>query len=857
MQNRKIDLINTQYKCSIVIKKPKYTLNDGFSWIVAAIENEKLGTKSTEEDIFKLKVEQAQETKLKYRQFLKSDDNKGGVMFDPCPYCVDIPYYIVGDNLTQINLSSQNYITNKFFYANDRLMNCTVSQEINSSWTCNVTLNNTDDIYTLYNAGEKNSSGGYDYNNYVLNQGNTCVIEPNDEIEVYMSDWKGDIHCVFTGYVSNVAMQDDGLVKTVSLQCNDILKRLTWHYFNVQASFDVKEARGTTLSVYAENYQDLTLNEVMSYVLGETYCDIFKRDSFLLELVKIYAPAYAKTKKAKTKQEISQAKESQNTAIQGLATKIQEEIRKYLGEIEYAPDTTALKKVTVMGETQYVQTAIPECQIARKCTIDMEQLIYPEEVSKKIDKKYNMVKTPFKAYDQGELAFKIEGESQPAWSWIIRSGGYDYLFSNMKRNDNFIRTIADLVQYEFYADCTGTVYFRPPNLTLPRTSLLNTEKPLYDSYIKDNYWLTRDKEQYFTQFTSTVNDNKIFTRINVIGQWPETGYTNDFLKSAGYASQWWLNKYGLRIMPSVTRPGLTNQEACKAYAQLLLWKNNINYELCNASCILNSNYTVGLPIYVERHLAVWYVGRVQHTFASGGQCTTTLTLTYKRTPMCFKKDLQKYLTDNKNWGKLSQEEVDYIKDNELMLTWGQMRTDTVPNVSKKEKVDKPDSTTNTDYFFIWQAIPTNLYPLALELQQQVDNTNGITSNLGKTVTNNHTKSKKKVETKEYWKYGQKDLQGRTYVEFVNETDKGLIDWRQMQMDISGEKAYQMQQETVGRFVTAGKEFKELLKKGGDWFGSKIYDAIAPVVNADMEFQQNIQEEKTKSAIERIKKTTKK
>ena len=167
MQNTQINPINIQHKCSVIIKKPKYILNDGWSWILSAVENGKLTENSTEMDIFNLKVELAKKNKIRLNQFLRSNDNKKGVLFDPCEYCIDVPYYIIGDSLNKLNVNSQNYIKDDLYTTNDRIVSCNVSQEITTMHQCNIVLNNTDDIYTLKNEIFYNSENvnGINYTN--------------------------------------------------------------------------------------------------------------------------------------------------------------------------------------------------------------------------------------------------------------------------------------------------------------------------------------------------------------------------------------------------------------------------------------------------------------------------------------------------------------------------------------------------------------------------------------------------------------------------------------------------------------------------------------------------------------------
>ena len=833
--------INIQHKCSVIIKKPKYIMNDGWSWIIAAVENGKLDENSTEQDIFNLKVELARENKIRLNQFLRSANNKKGVLFDPCDYCLDIPYYIIGDNINKINgTSGRNYISNDLYSGNDRILNCNVSQDIGSSGQCNITLDNTGDIYTLHNEFYYNSESiNLNYGEYTLNQNNICVIEPNDEVEVYMSDWQGNFNCVFTGYVSNVSFSDDGLQKRISLQCDDITKKLNWIYFNAQAGFDVREARGVKLSAYTENQQPLKLNEVVSNVLAETYCDIYKRDDFLLKLVKVYANAWKWQKKSNL------TTANLNSAYYRMRQLIMEEIKEYV-EIE-----NAIKEVEVFKQVQFVKTNLEEGRIGRKCSINYKKLLNEDFAN---SKKY--IQTPFLDYKEGDIAFKISGTDQPFWAWTTHNGAYDYLFSNYKKSLDFIKEIANIVQYEFFADNLGLVLFRPPNLTMPRLSFfnkditeyysINTED--YNNFIKNNYWITKDKEQFFSNFNSTINDNKIFTRVNVIGHNIAMNFTHGYLKSACYTSQWYLNKYGLRMMPTATKVGLLDDNACKSYGELLLWKNNINYELCSASCILNSNYHIGLPIYIEKYLAVWYIGRVTHNFNSGGNCTTELTLTYKRTPMCLKRDLPMYLSDNLAWGKLTQTEYNYIQKYENILTWDKL-------ITPMSKYAKGTTSELTD--FIWQPIPTQLYQLTIELQEQINLVNNIKNNKKKTIVVNRIKRKKKIASK----YGVKDLQGKTVIDIANE-DPNMLTPDQVNIQyayIKAEQEYRQWQEQTGKEIltwTIIKPYKlaqEIMSPYAEKFGELVYtNVVGPYVNAEREFDFSVQEERTKTALERTK-----
>ena len=740
MQNQNIDKINIQQKCIVIIEKPKYMINNIFTWLKTAVKTGKINANNNDEitadTIFELKKELAKETKIRLNPFLRNDNNKKGVLIDPVSWCLDVPYYIIGDNINKVNFGERNYIADDL-YTNDRIVSCNVIQEIGGNWTANISLNNTDDIYTLnniyyFNGNFVNTNLGQ----YVLNQNNTCVIEPNDEVSILMSDWKGNFNMVFKGLVTSVNLQDDGLIKTVNLTCDDMLKKLTWHNYNSQASFDILESQGVTTSVFKDRYMDLPIEKLLQTLLGDTYCDIYKSDNFLAKIATAFYNYY---------QYIDDQNNSQIaiSALSSIPDLIQAEIQKYITETfvkqAFAPEINT-QNVEINTDNVEVNGKKQSGSIGYKATINWAEtnarhaLKTYEEYTRTI-----LYETKLEIENNCEVAFVITGEEQPAWSWIV-TNGWDFIISHYEKNSDVIARIKGITQYEFFADATGVVKYRPPNFVLPRTNALTIvtaqDQQNYDDYIINNYWVTEDLEKYFISFNTSINDSKLYTRVNVKGQWKEMAVTFPTLGDYVEAPTWYTNKYGTRFMQDTMRVGLNSKEACQAYGQLLLWKNNINYELCTTNCILNSNYTVGLPIYTERFLAVWYIGRVEHNFTAGSNCTTTLTLTYKRTPLCYKKDIQRFLAKEQEYGKLSETEVKYIKENLDLLTWGKItiagvdvnKSATSNNISIEDYNKK-----FTDLDLVWQPIPVDLYPLALNLQNQVQTMNDINNNKNQTV----------------------------------------------------------------------------------------------------------------------------
>lgn len=781
MQNSKLENISIQQKCVVVITKPKYRINNIFSWIVQNVKDGKLTKQSTISDIYKLKQELVDETQLRLNRFIFDNSNKKkGVLFDPFPNCIETPYYIIGDNFNTVNFSSTNYIQNKL-YSNDRIVSCDVTQATDTAWTCNVVLNNTDDLYTLNNEYYYNSKNGYantNFGKYILNQENKCVIEPNDEIQVFMNNWKGNFNSVFTGLVTSVTISDDGLNKTVNLSCDDMFKKLTWTYKVVQASFDSEEAFGTSISEYEQNYADKSWEDVLKTVLGSALCDIYKRDIFLLEATKSY---------------VLNKEGDRNVS---LSKTIEKEINKYI-EIEKVPkelqkEKDSSKTLRIIGyKCTYKPQRVPVMFSAKISNENLERIyeIDPNfdntEFQMLDDKGKKEYKTIIQIvpYKQGDIAFKISGLEQPAWAWTINSGSFDFLFSTFKRNDEFVKEIASIISYETFADVSGVVLFRPQNLVLPRkVDFKNKEfTKEYNDYL-DNYLVLPDKEEkYFISFKTTADDSAIVTQVQVNGSFRENNTTYpEVLKAKSYAPLQYINQYGIRMTSPLSRVGLKTPDMCKRYGDLFLWRQNKNYELGSASCILNSDYTVGMPILINRQLAVWYIKRVTHSFSAGNICTTELTLGYKRNPLCYKKDLQTFLASSLEKGKISQTQYDKIKKNAPYLTWGILdlkyvnsmpiaettQVATTTGAIQGEQIITGNGRTITgtgtkynpidkkQYLLVWEPIPVELYDDIMEYNSQSE---GSKSNKSRDIKVKSTLATKANGTQDLIKFIKPDI----------------------------------------------------------------------------------------------------
>lgn len=650
-------------QCAVVIRKPKLRIFDEYEALVNYIKDNTSPTSvgwETERKTFRHEQQQ------RFRDIIfdkgKPSPINSKVLEDPGEdsdywYLVANGYLDIknentitsltgntavfnGSSGTQLTDTVGNFSINSD--VNNSVISVSVEQKTDSAWSANVTLDNTNDIYYLKN--QKRDDG---FPLFIFQDGD-CVIESNDEIDIYLTDWNSSLKQVFTGYVNSVSTSDNGLQKRITLECEDCTKKLSVSRTNINPSLDPEESSGDDITPFVLSYALSTPEDVIKMILGTTYCNVLTDFTFISSIKILLQNIRNDVDKTKNLKELKE---------------------RILQEVQTEKYMTKLPNGTVLGYE------------------------YTSDGMKR-------------------LKFVIEGINQPAWAIEFNQGGWDYLISQWKGNDEIINDIVGKVYYEFYANENGVIHIRPTNLSLPKYMNKNeVNSNLYNETI-ENYILSINKELYVRNFSQSFNDRSIFTDIVVTGAYVWNNYTNPFMRKLVTGAYKWRKQFGTRMAPQETKIGAITVEQLKTYGDARLRRHNS--EAWNASISMegNSRISAGKPMFIERWQSVYYISNVNHTFTAGDDYSTTITLNNRRKPIDYiekgndvSATLSNDLFSMVNRNEISLGELNDVLNNYETLQWG---TITIPDTIN----GIPNSTTvnSTEYNIIWESIPTIFDP---------------------------------------------------------------------------------------------------------------------------------------------------
>ena len=699
--------IDIRKQCAIVIRKPKLRIFDEYEALVNYIKSNPNGSQADWlQERETAKLEQTQRFQdIIFTKGIPTNDNRrilqdvgnmqGPTLTGELPISNDYWYIVANGNIDIENQDTVQTITGNpnalssvadqsgiqqtdtvgnfstDSDVNNSVISVSIDQTTESAWTGTITLDNSNNVYYLRNQQVSGRRPPF-----IFQEGD-CVIESNDEIDVYLTDWRSNLKEVFTGYVNSVTTSDDGLQKRVILQCEDCTKKLSVSRTNLNPSLDPVESAGDVVTPFTLSYAIKTPDDQLRTMLGETFCTVLTDYVF---------------------------------------------IKNNLGFIDTLRNTksaTADRQSALQTFKENIVNAIKSPKYT--------SVVYDDNGLIKSIMGYEYTSAGLK-----RLKFIIEGINQPAWALEFTNGNFDIYISQWKGNDQVTTDIAERIFYEHFADENGVVHIRPTNLTLPKKLATGTQTvssisnasgqivmqgntALYNQTI-ENYILTSDKELYIRSFNETFNDRSLFTDMVVSGQFQAGGLTPDWLRRLITAPYKYKKMYGTRMAPQETKIGAMTQDALDVYGTARLARHNS--EAWTASIVMegNSRINAGRPIFIERWQSVYYVSAVNHSFTAGGDYTTTLTLDNRRRPIDFiptsvtnpniiKGILTSDLGEMVARNEISNAEMNKILDGKESLMWGQI---TIPDLQTTiGGITLPNnSTPSTTYNIWWEPIPT-------------------------------------------------------------------------------------------------------------------------------------------------------
>lgn len=208
--------------------------------------------------------------------------------------------------------------------------------------------------------------------------------------------------------------------------------------------------------------------------------------------------------------------------------------------------------------------------------------------------------------------FEINGTKQPAYQYTFQN--FNSLFqSTFSTVYQFIKGIADNIQFNFYDDPYGIIHFGIPNLTLAH--LQNGVHP--------------NNINQLTTFTETQNTENI-ANIQYASAKPvydlDMSMINMVVKD--YPS---IIKYGERMMQPFERIGVTDEASIKYNARMLMTKYN---RKALSSIRINIVGEPGLKLdkyaYFKPLRKLFYIESYSHTYQAGSNFSTSVNGTYTR-----------------------------------------------------------------------------------------------------------------------------------------------------------------------------------------------------------------------------------
>lgn len=222
--------------------------------------------------------------------------------------------------------------------------------------------------------------------------------------------------------------------------------------------------------------------------------------------------------------------------------------------------------------------------------------------------------------NQETSAFKINPSEVSTFKQeLTRTGDVEFFQSEVQSKLALAKASAEQAGYEFYCDCNGDIVFKPPFYNLN----VMPNKPvswIQDFEIMDDS-IQESEEPVVTHLTSSGN---------AFGGTMDYGLNDEITTPrSGVYDFHLLRQYGWRRQ-DIQLEWAGNPR--KLFFHLLdhLDKLNAKRHSGTITIPIRPELRLGFPIWIPQHDSFFYVQGISHQYSAGGQATTTLTLTAKR-----------------------------------------------------------------------------------------------------------------------------------------------------------------------------------------------------------------------------------
>lgn len=446
---------------------------------------------------------------------------------------------------------------------------------------------------------KKNTNSGYKnaqiFNSFVKDQINTFD-------DPYIEAENDKLTTIFTGYINDInsSFSFSNGQQTMSIVCTGPSKKLTWTRILTNNAVGSKDSGSALLPISAfvnpqtnddNNKVTLSNKDVVKNVIVRTLSGVLSIKK-AKEYYTLFQEKFDKNSnnttdpyKKNLEEKIKNAREAKNVKLE---QSIQNEINQYNSSL--ANEVNTLKEL-------YNETIMSNMNKFVDEDIDNGTLRI---------KKHTFL--PFKC----PYVFVIDGTTQPAYQYTFNNF-QDVFQSDFSTVYQFIKGIADTLQFNFYDDPYGTIHFCVPDMTL-----LHLESGKHPNNITQ-----------LISFSETQNTENI---ANVQYAQAKTLYNLDYTMINGVVKDYQsIARYGERMMQVFTVPGLEQQTAIRYAAKMRMYKynrkalSNIRISMYGEPQIKFDKYA-----YIKELRKLFYIESYAHSYSAGGEFTTSVNGTYTR-----------------------------------------------------------------------------------------------------------------------------------------------------------------------------------------------------------------------------------
>ena len=454
------------------------------------------------------------------------------------------------------------------------------------------------------------------------------VFESEDIVYINLPGLDGQLYRTFTGFVTTVSVEtttEGGTIQNyIVIECEDMMKRLRETRTNVKPGFIPAEAR-RNVSPYNISFAGKLAHEIMAEVCAYAYCDFesisgiydqlytFRKNSVVdantaatqeFGLLDQYTKLPIGTTAQITGPLLAQASlitpaslgVLPNTPAPPSAGVAAISTAYRLAGRQEGASTNAFFITTGTLTTQAVQNVQVNSQTAPGAAVTPTTVTLSTAIPKQVFG-FKSASNPSgvqndslaQAVNQAvpingvtnqfpidDLAFVLEGTSQPAFSITFSAFGLDQFVSEWQSALEVTRTIADTIGFELFTTPEGVLWFRPLNVFLPADVPpgTTTDKVMgQQPRVGTEYWLDRN---FIKHESYTETDRDIYTVCVTLGYWDwqnlNVGLEN--FRPGIVVDSLRFQKYGARYAPRQSKLELTDKSATEAWSRAFLNRAN-------------------------------------------------------------------------------------------------------------------------------------------------------------------------------------------------------------------------------------------------------------------------------------------